>query len=237
MPTRAEVDLLRTAQAELTKRVRSELVSLAGALSGNPQAIRDTLLQIVPALVAEYGDVAATVSAEWFEEVYGAKASMAKPISPEFVAKGVKYTAGHLWEDNPAATLAALDVKLDKWIKQSGRDTVRASAARNGFAWARVPTGPKTCSFCLVMASRGAVYDSKRSAAQRADGDRYHGDCDCQAIAVRDASDLPEGYDPDELYDVYSTARDAAGSGDIRDIAAAMRREFPDRVNDAVHDH
>lgn len=237
MPTRAEVDLLRKAQAELTKRVRSELVSLAGALSGNPQAIRDTLLQIVPALVAEYGDVAATVSAEWFEEVYGAKASLAKPISRAYVEKGVKYTAGHLWQDNPTATLAALDVKLDKWIKQSGRDTVRASAARHGFAWARVPTGPKTCSFCLVMASRGAVYDSKQSASQRADGDRYHGDCDCQAIAIRDESDLPEGYDPDELYDVYSTARDAAGSGDIKDIAAAMRREFPDRVNDAVHDH
>lgn len=237
MPTRAEVELLRRAQGELTKRVRSELASLAGSLSGNPQVIRDTLLQIVPALVAEYGDVAATISAEWFEEVYGAKASLAKPISRDYVAKGVKYTAGHLFQGEPLATFAALDVKLDKWIKQTGRDTVRASAARHGYAWARVPTGPKTCSFCLVMASRGAVYDSQQAASQRADGDRYHGDCDCQAIAVRDASDLPEGYDPDELYDLYSTALDAASSGDIKDIAAAMRREFPDLVNDAVHEH
>ena len=235
MPTRAEVDLLRTAQAELTKRVRRELASLAGTLTGNPQAIRDTLLQVVPALVAEYGEVAATISAEWFEEVYGARAAMAAPIRAEFIEQGVRYAAGHLFEGNTAATISALDTKLDKWIKQAGRDTISASADRHNIAWARVPSGAKTCSFCLVMASRGAVYGREWAAGGR--GHDYHGDCDCQVVAVRSADDLPEGYDPDELYDLYSAARDAAGSGDIKDIAAAMRREFPDRVSDAVHDH
>lgn len=237
MPTRAEVELLRTAQAELTKRVRRELASLAGALTGNPQAIRDTLLQVVPALVAEYGEVAATISAEWFEEVYGARAAMASPIRAEFIEQGVRYTAGHLFEGNTAATISALDTKLDKWIKQAGRDTVRLSADRNRYAWARVPQGPKTCAFCLVLASRDAAYASERSATKRRDGDAFHGSCDCVAVALRDGEEYPEGYLPEEYYEMYSTARDAAGSGDIKDIAAAMRREFPDRVNDAVHDH
>lgn len=235
MPTRAEVDLLRKAQSELTRRVRSELAMLASSLTGNPQAIRDTLVQIVPTLVAEYGDVAAAVSAEWFEEVYGARSVMARPINRGYVEQGVKYTAGHLFQENPAATFAALDVKLDKWIKQAGRDTVRLSAGRNGYAWARVPSGAKTCTWCLILASRGPIYSNQRMAG--GDGHDFHGDCDCQTVAIRDGEDMPEGYDPNELYDVYSTARDAAGSDDIKDIAAAMRREFPDRVTDAVHTH
>lgn len=235
MPTRAEVDLLRRAQSELSRRVRRELALLAGSMTGRPEAIRDLLVEAVPLLVAEYGDVAATVAAEWFEDVYGARATMATPIGREFVEQGVRFTAGHLFQENPAATLAALDVKLDSWIKQPGRDTVRLSAGRHGYGWARVPTGAKTCSFCLVMASRGAVYSSRSGAG--GDGHDFHGDCDCQTIAVRDDTDYPDGYDPDELYDLYSASRDAAGSGDIKDIAAAMRREFPDRVTDAVHTH
>lgn len=235
MPSRAEVDLLRRAQGELSRRVRGELATLAGAMTGRPEAIRNLLLEAVPLLVAEYGDVAATVAAEWFEDAYGARATMAAPIGREFVEQGVRFTAGHLFEENPAATLAALNVKLDKWIKQPGRDTVRLSADRNGYGWARVPSGPATCSFCLVLASRGATYSKRRAAG--GDGHDFHGDCDCQTIAVRSDDDYPDGYDPDELYDLYSASRDAAGSGDIKDIAAAMRREFPDRVTDAVHTH
>lgn len=235
MPTRAEVELLRISQAELTARVRSELASLASRMTGSPAAIRDALLEIVPILVTEFGEVAATVSAEWFEEVYGARAVMARPIRAEFVERGVRYTAGHLFDGDPTATLAALDVKLDQWIKQAGRDTIARSADRHGLAYARVPSGDKTCAFCLIMASRGAVYDREWNAG--GNGNAFHGACDCHIVAVRSQDDLPEGYDPEELYDVYSASRDAAGSADIKDIAAAMRREFPDRVNDPVHTH
>jgi len=42
---------------------------------------------------------------------------------------------------------------------------------------------------------------------------------------------------PDDFYDMYSVARDAAGSGDMKEIAAAMRREFPGHVTDGVHTH
>lgn len=237
MPTRDEVDLLREANAEISRMVRSDLAMLARQLTGSPESIRNTLLAVVPDMVEQYGDIAATASAEWFERVYGNAAVMARPMDRVYVEKGVKSASGHLWRADTASTLAALDVKLDKWVKQTGRESVRMSADRHGYMWARVPSGRETCTWCLILASRGGVYSSQQSASQRGDGDRYHGACDCQAVAIRDQEDYPAGYDPDELYDVYSASRDAAGSDDIKDIAAAMRREFPDRVTDAVHAH
>lgn len=217
--------------------VKGDLALLAEQLTGRPQAIRDALLEIAPDLVEQYGEIAATAAAEWFEQVYGRSAQLAPAVDRSIAEAGVKYAAGHLWGDDPLASFAALGVKLDKWVKQSGRDTVSLSADSHGLMYARVPSGPSTCSWCLILASRGGAYLSRQSASQRKDGSSFHGDCDCQTVAIRDPSDYPEGYDPDELYDVYSASRDAAGSNDLRDIAAAMRREFPDRVTDAVHVH
>jgi hypothetical protein len=88
-----------------------------------------------------------------------------------------------------------------------------------------------------MLASRDAVYVSEKSAGSRKGGDKYHGDCDCQIVRIGSADDYPSGYLPDDHYAMYQAARDEAGSGDIKDIAAAMRRLHPDIVNDGVHTH
>lgn len=235
MPSRSEVEALRSANAELSRLVQAELADFYASMpDASPEAVRDALLEFVPALVAEYGDVAAVASAEWFEQVYGGSARLADPLPVEAVQQGVRFAAGHLWTPEPAAIVGLLATQVDKWVKQPGRDTLERAADRHGMRWARVPTGRETCAFCLLLASRDAVYLTERSASKGADGSKYHGDCDCVAVPMNTWDDYPEGYDPQELYDLYSASRDAAGSGDIRDITAAMRREFPDRVRDSV---
>ena len=50
--------------------------------------------------------------------------------------------------------------------------------------------------------------------------------CDCQPVLVRSPDDYPEGYDPGGLYEQYLQARRDAGSGDPKQIVAAMRERF-----------
>lgn len=58
---------------------------------------------------------------------------------------------------------------------------------RDGTAFARVPE-PGACSFCLMLASRGAVYTAKTVGAVN----KFHDHCRCLGIEVkRDGSDLP----------------------------------------------
>lgn len=78
--------------------------------------------------------------------------------------------------------------------KRGGR---RKGAAARGIHFARVPMGPTTCPFCLMLASRGFVYLSEESAGEF---DRFHRHCDCR-IVPGTADTKVDGYDPAELYD------------------------------------
>lgn len=246
MVERESIERYRLASAELSSLVTAELSGYFTALDlSRPEASRNALLDFMPLLIAQYGQVAESLAMEWYDDQraesgaagrYRATAPTSS-ITAARVEEKVRYTAGHLWTPEPAAMLGALAVATDKYVKQHGRDTITWNADREGATWARVPTGSKTCSWCLILASRDAVYFSEKSAKTRAGGGKYHGLCDCQAVPLRTGDDYPPGYLPDDYYDMYTIARDSSRSGDIKDIAAALRREFPDAVNDGVHTH
>lgn len=82
---------------------------------------------------------------------------------------------------------------LQRHAEQPARDLVVMTADRiEGGAWQRVLTGPRSCSFCAMLASRGPIYES-HSTAERGPGkamrggveiDVYHDGCDCLVIFV-----------------------------------------------------
>ncbi|MEV6830697.1 hypothetical protein [Amycolatopsis sp. NPDC051102] len=79
-------------------------------------------------------------------------------------------------------------------VLAAGRDVVdnalRADPAARG--WLRV-TAADPCWFCAMLASRGAVYLSQRSASTRGGTDEpYHDGCGCQAEPVFRTAVLPE---------------------------------------------
>lgn len=243
MVERDSLERFRLANRTLSESVRAALESFFRSLDlSKPDVARDALLEFLPALTEQYGAVAATMAADWYEELRGAsgaagrfQAVTARSVPTEAVEAKVRYLSGHLWTPEPATMLGGLLTAADKYVKQPGRDTIAHNAKREGVRFARVPTGAKTCSWCLTLASRDAVYLSKKSAG--GDGHKYHGACDCVATRIGKESDYPEGYLPDNYYSMYQAARKESGSGDIKDISAALRRLYPDAVNDGVHTH
>lgn len=209
MPSRAQTDALVRAQAVLASRVSEDLAGIVAALGPDaaPDLIRDALLEVTPALVERYGQASAAVAAEWYERVYGLAArEFADVVASEVVEKGVRRSAGHLFTARGAeGALVSLEKSLDAWVKAPGRQTLMRSAMRDGLRFARVPSGRHTCAFCLMLASRGAVYKSETAAGRM---DKFHGKCDCVIAPVRDEKDYPAGYHPDELYEAYATALD-----------------------------
>ncbi len=205
-----------------------------------PEAFRDALVEIVPVLVREYGELAAVAAAEWYEDV-SPRPFLARAADATFplagVEQGVRYHAGALFQDNPSAALAGLSGALQRYVTYSGRSTVARNVqldpSRPRFA--RVPMGAKTCAWCTMLASRGFVYLTRETAGIVASD--YHDDCNCAVTPIFDRGSAHiEGYDPDRFYDMYLQARDAATGTSDKAIAAAMRDLFPDEFTDGhVH--
>jgi hypothetical protein len=209
----------------------------------DPTWQRDLLLDEIPALVRKYGNIAASAAAEWYErtratQVNGAYAPLtADPFPDAAIQATVRYKAGDLFTGNADDMAAFLEGALSRWIQYSGRETVarniRSDPSKPRFA--RVPTGAKTCAFCLMTSSRGFVYYSEETAGKF---NHWHADCDCQIIAEwdKDVHHI-EGYDPDAMYEKYLKARAMAVSDypSTNDILANIRKLGG--VSDAVVQH
>lgn len=79
----------------------------------------------------------------------------------------------------------------ERHAQQPARDVVkRVADDSTGVAWARVLTGARSCFFCAMLASRGPVYTSERSALYKGGQrvDKYHDGCDCIAVLVTNYS-------------------------------------------------
>ena len=72
----------------------------------------------------------------------------------------------------------------------------------------RVPSAGCTCSFCITMASRGAVYRTRETAGGGDPVNRYHRDCRCSVVPVQGEDPIIDGY-TDELNRYYETYADA----------------------------
>ena len=92
-------------------------------------------------------------------------------------------------------------------------------------AWARVLTGAEDCAFCVMLASRGAVYKSKATAERTEDNpfQKYHDNCDCVAVPVYTSKAWPGKDEAENLYKFWLQATDGFKQ---RDAINALRREL-----------
>ena len=182
------------------------------------RALEGPWLDLIEVFGTQAGLLAADVFEMWADELgLGPVVRVAEGVDPARASARLGWALGRA---DPAAAAALL---LDELVKQPYRSTVQNSAHASGAAWARVPTGAETCKWCLMLASRGAVYHSRDLARLGTNGKKYHGNCNCTPALVRGPEDYPDGYDPDALYDRYLLARNDADSANPKKILAAWR--------------
>lgn len=245
MATRADLERLSHGLDEVTRMALAALSSAFGRLDlSSPEAARDALLVVMPAIAAQYGDLAASSAAEWFERLRADavggtySAILADGPSEVQVVQATRWAVGGLWGENPAGAQATLGGVLGRLIGQQGKDTVHRNVAADPAKprWARVPGPGGCCAWCSMLASRGFVYASAATAGQ---GHAYHDHCSCvptplwkgQAHRIRD-------YDPKALRATYDKARAAVkatgAAVDDKAITAEMRRLAPESFTDGI---
>ena len=173
---------------------------------------REAAREIMAGLAQVYDEASASLAAEW----YDAQASAAGARLPEAITvttysdaqveRVAHYQAGKLAAGDVAGFAAACAEFLENGVRRSLNETIIANARRDresGVRFARVPTGRESCTFCLMLASRGAVYHSSETAGLQS---HYHRGCDCKVVPGFESdpgAEIVEGYNPSALYSDY----------------------------------
>ena len=173
---------------------------------------REAAKLIMEGFVQGYDDVAAEFAAQWYDHRAGqggARLEQAVTMTtyePDAVDAVARYQAKKLAKGGDAAFAKACGEYARNDAFRSLNETISANVGRDkdkGVRFARVPTGFETCTFCLMLASRGAVYHTRKTAGEFK---HFHRRCDCKIVpGFGDDPDaeLVEGVRPKELYERY----------------------------------
>lgn len=175
----ASLSDLRRSQEDLTRLALGDMAALWRQVSNAVEA-RIALEDVLPQLVHTYGQAAAAVAADWYDEAREAAESSgsfrAIPASIENSATD----ALALWATSTGTDMDSIreliDGGLQRRIARWGRETIMGSSLADPAAdgWQRVGVGE--CDFCEMLISRGAVY-TEATADFGA-----HDHCRCQAV-------------------------------------------------------
>lgn len=171
---------LRQALADLNVLAARDLGRIFRALQEGDD-VAEALHDILPALIDTYGQAAATVAADWYDDLREAKGIGGRfaAIPAEAGDAGAHSLVGWALDSatDDESLVALLEGGMQRRVVNFGRFTVMGSSIADPRAdgWQRLGQG-KNCVFCDMLISRGAVY-SEATADFGA-----HDHCNCIAV-------------------------------------------------------
>ena len=197
---------------------------------------REAAKLIMEGFVQAYDDKAAEFAAQWYDyraEQGGARLNQAVTMTvyePGSVDDVARYQAKKLAKEGDAAFARACGEFARNDAFRSLNETIIANVGRDrdkGAMFARVPTGTETCTFCLMLASRGAVYHTRKTAGEWR---HFHRGCDCKVVPSFEGdpdAELVQGVKPRELYERYKQFKEIdADSGLSAEQKDALKRRM-----------
>lgn len=175
MPTPAD---LQRDVARLTGLAQQDLASIWRQVASAVEA-QEALNDILPALIRQYGEAAALLGAEWYDDLRDQYLDTAPRFSayPASLAdQGVHSLTG--WAKEHATSLETMQALITGGMSRRIADWARETVMGSSFAdpraegWMRVGRA-SACAFCRMLVSRGAVY------TERSVRFGSHDDCYC----------------------------------------------------------
>jgi hypothetical protein len=194
------MDDYRRAQAALGGRIAASAshVVATGLNASDPMAGWGRLLAELLALLRGGRSVSESLAMEFYRHLREIEDAEGAPPPRPGVPFPTGPVVGSLWYTGPRMALA-MAARGEKRIPErvgvmvgrsamrhtlnAGRETMRQAATEDpaAWGWARI-TDADPCKFCAMLATRGAVYKTSRTAGDETN--RYHDGCACSVVAV-----------------------------------------------------
>ena len=184
MAPRTLVEAHRRDLRQLTNLAENDLRVIFGSL-GSAEEARDVLIETLPRLVNMYGSAAATLGADFYDDLRDAAGARGRfrAIPADLPDRGrseslARWGVSPLFGPEPdfATALTKVSGGLQMIVANADRQTVQRSsiADRRARGWARAGSG--RCEFCQMLISRGAVYTEATAHFET------HDHCGCVAV-------------------------------------------------------
>lgn len=192
------------------------------------QAGRKAAIDYAAALADKYGESAAAMACEMYDEAAAASGVILHAAEPAATATygEVAKTVNGMAKQN--AGNDAMGSAIGRMVKRTGVDTTMKNAIRDGAQWAWIPSGD-SCAFCLTLASRGWQRASKK-ALKNGHAEHIHSNCDCTYAVRFDSRSNVAGYDPDALYKQYQSAEGNTPQEKINSMRRKLYAENGDKI-------
>ncbi|HEY9353178.1 MAG TPA: hypothetical protein VIP28_08010 [Nocardioides sp.] len=209
---------------DLTTLAIRDLVQYFRTLDPDDLAgMQRSLSEALPELVATYGTAAASLAADWYDELRDAagpsgRTFRAVPAELPDIGRTDALAGWATSTTDRGLVLSRLSGGLQRIVANADRGTVEGSVRSDpaDARWARHASA-NACAFCALLATRGAVYHSEKSAGL---GAKYHDHCHCVAVPVWGA----EEYEPPDYVATWTRAYKETGSTQTATALSGMRQ-------------
>ncbi len=252
-PTYNDIYTFSRTLQHISQEARSEFQKLLSEVDFSDWSIAANQLRtLIQGIVSRYGLASAEIGAQWYE--YCRKmnfdsryTAIVGEVSRYGLMSDVNAEIDKLFngEVDEAELVSRLSGVVVDQVQKQARDTILSNinteyldaiargdkSFANKCGYARVTTGD-SCAFCIMLASRGFVYASEKTATKsKRTGDKYHQHCHCVAVPFAKADSI-KGYEK-TLYkhkQMYHDADNLRRSGNYPD-------ELRERIDEAKSNH
>lgn len=203
--------------------VASLVEQWTATVAPNPGETLGDLRDIVTELVSEFGPAAASVAVDFYSSVRPSGAPSFTPtaaVADDLMPPGtLSWSTEPLLTENWQDALDRTAASVQKSMKQALVETIGENTELDPLEvrFARWPQNPDPCAYCVLRASRGAVYWTETT-AERGD----HLKCGCRVTPV--FSDEPLPYQRKPYMTQYLAGAEAADGRGTKALLSGIRR-------------
>lgn len=191
---------------KLSKIDRTAAVVMQRWIDSNSGASSENIVSAAYLLTGKYGEAAAALACEMYDELAIAQGKVIQPAVP-VEPPGENYVKSAVSGTIQEKGINSVPDLVSRMVKQTGADTTLKNAKRDGAYFAWIPGGD-SCAFCLTLASRGWQKASKKT-IKGDHAEHIHNHCKCEFAINFDGPGVVEGYDPDKYKRMYDDAEGA----------------------------
>lgn len=180
-------------------------------------------------LSTKYGEAAAALAAEMYDEIGALEGEYLDPAEPADTASADEVRMTVLGVLDSVVDHAVVAMAVGRLVKRAGADTVLRNAIRDKAYYCWIPLGD-TCAFCLSIAAEGWKH-AYADAMKNGHAEHIHANCNCQYAVKHKEETEYASYHEAAYQRIYDSAEGDTKESKLNSLRRAFYAQNKEEIN------